>query len=67
MDGGIEPHALERIIQEMVKRGRLPRPIPVTDVFKDDAVREGYRDVSTRAELKPAFTKAITVLEKYGF
>ena len=29
MDGGIERHALERIIQEMVKRGRLERPIPV--------------------------------------
>jgi hypothetical protein len=51
----------------MVKRGRLERPISIGDVFKDDAVRDAYRDVSTRAELKPAFNAAMTVLEKYGF
>jgi hypothetical protein len=67
MDGGIERHALERIIQEMVKRGRLGSPIPVQEVFKDDAVSEAYREVSTRGELQPAFNKAMTVLNKYGF
>jgi len=51
----------------MVKRGRLERPIPVQEVFKDDAVSDAYRDVSTRGELKPAFNKVMTVLEKYGF
>ena len=34
VDGGIERQALDRIIQEMVKRGRLERPLPVEDVFK---------------------------------
>jgi hypothetical protein len=67
MDGGIERHALERIIQEMVKRGRLGSPIPVQEVFKDDAVSDAYREVSTRGELQPAFNKAMTVLNKYGF
>jgi ABC-type nitrate/sulfonate/bicarbonate transport system substrate-binding protein len=67
MDGGIERHALERIIQEMVKRGRLERPIPVQEVFKDDAVRDAYREVSTRGELKHAFNKAMAAVEKYGF
>jgi hypothetical protein len=67
MDGGIERHALERIIGEMVKRDRLERPVPVEEVFKDDAVQEAYREVSTRGELKPAFNKALAVLEKYGF
>ena len=67
MDGGIERPALERIIGEMVKRGRLERPIPVGEVFKDDAVREAYRDVSTRGELKPAFNNAMAAVEKYGF
>jgi ABC-type dipeptide/oligopeptide/nickel transport system, ATPase component len=67
MDGGIERHALERIIQEMVKRGRLERPISVGEVFKDDAVQDAYRDISTRGELKPAFNKAMAVLERYGF
>jgi hypothetical protein len=67
MDGGIERHALERIIEEMVKRGRLERPIPVQEVFKDDAVRDAYSEVSTRGELKPAFNKAMTTVEKYGF
>jgi hypothetical protein len=51
----------------MVKRGRLERPVPVEEVFKDDAVQEAYREVSTRGELKPAFNKALAVLEKYGF
>jgi ABC-type nitrate/sulfonate/bicarbonate transport system substrate-binding protein len=67
MDGGIERHALERIMQEMVKRGRLKSPIAVGEVFKDAAVCEAYREVSTRAELKPAFSAAAAVLEKYGF
>ena len=67
MDGGIERHALERIIQEMVKRGRLERAIPVEDVFKDDAVRDAYREVSTRPELGTAHGNAMAVLEKYGF
>ena len=67
MDGGIERPALERIIGEMVKRGRLERPIPVGEVFNDDAVRDAYREVSTREELKPAFNKAMAAVEKYGF
>ena len=49
MDGGIERQALERIIQEMVKRGRLERPVPVEKVFRDEAVRDAYREVSSRA------------------
>jgi ABC-type nitrate/sulfonate/bicarbonate transport system substrate-binding protein len=67
MDGGIERQALDRIIQEMVKRRRLERPLPVEEVFRDDAVRDAYRDVSKRAKLKPAFDKAMAAVEKYGF
>ncbi|HKY08909.1 MAG TPA: ABC transporter substrate-binding protein [Candidatus Binatia bacterium] len=67
MDGGVEPQALERIIQEMVKRDRLERPVAVADVFKDDAVRAAYRDVSSRASLQPSFNAAMAVVERYGF
>jgi ABC-type nitrate/sulfonate/bicarbonate transport system substrate-binding protein len=67
MDGGVEPQAIDRIIQEMVKRGRLERPISRDEVLKDQAVREAYRDVSTRAKLKPAFDAATATVEKYGF
>ncbi|HUF40861.1 MAG TPA: ABC transporter substrate-binding protein, partial [Verrucomicrobiae bacterium] len=67
MDGGIERHALERIIQEMVKGGRLAGAIPVEEVFRDQAVRDAYREVSGRLELQTAHTAAMTVLEKYGF
>ena len=67
IDGGIERHALERIMQEMVKRGRLKQPLPVHDLFKDDAVREAYREVSSRAKLKPNYDKAMAVVEQYGF
>ena len=67
MDGGIERQALERIVQEMVKRGRLERPVPVEKVFRDEAVRDAYREVSSRAKLKPAFDTAMAAIEKYGF
>jgi hypothetical protein len=59
--------ALDRIIQEMAKRGRLERALPVGEVLRDEAVREAYREVSSRAELKPAFDMAMAVVEKYGF
>jgi ABC-type nitrate/sulfonate/bicarbonate transport system substrate-binding protein len=67
MDGGIERHALDRIIQEMVKRGRLERPLSVEEVFKDQAVRDAYREVSGRSQLKSSFDKAMAAVEKYGF
>jgi ABC-type nitrate/sulfonate/bicarbonate transport system substrate-binding protein len=67
MDGGIELQALERIIQEMVKRGRLARPLAVEEVFRDDAVRDAYREISNRTKLKPAFDAAMATVEKYGF
>ena len=67
MDGGIERQALERIIQEMVKRGRLPRPLRVEEVFQDDAVQQAYREVSNRTTLKPALDTAMATVEKYGF
>jgi hypothetical protein len=67
VDGGIERQALDRITQEMVKRGRLERPLPLEEVFKDEAVRDAYEEVSTRADLKPAFNTAMRAVEKYGF
>ena len=67
MDGGIERRALDRIIQEMVKRGRLARALPVEELFRDEAVRDAYREVSNRAKLKPAFDTAMAAVEKYGF
>lgn len=67
IDGGIERQALERIMQEMVKRGRLKQPLPVGDLFKDDAVRQAYQEVSSRAKLKPNYDKAMAVVEQYGF
>jgi hypothetical protein len=51
----------------MVKRGRLERALPVEELFRDDAVRDAYREVSSRAKLKPAFDTAMAAVEKYGF
>ena len=51
----------------MVKRGRLECALTVEDVFRDQAVREAYREVSNRAKLKPAFDTALAIVEKYGF
>jgi ABC-type nitrate/sulfonate/bicarbonate transport system substrate-binding protein len=67
VDGGIERQTLDRIIQEMVKRGRLERPLPVEEVFKDGAVRDAYREISSRANLKSAFDTAMAAVQKYGF
>jgi ABC-type nitrate/sulfonate/bicarbonate transport system substrate-binding protein len=67
MDGGIETQALERIMGEMVKRGRLEHPLAVGEVYNGDAVRDAYREVSSRAKLKPAFDTAMAAVEKYGF
>jgi ABC-type nitrate/sulfonate/bicarbonate transport system substrate-binding protein len=67
IDGGIEGQALERIMQEMVKRGKLKQALPLHDLFKDDAVRQAYREVSGRAQLKPNYDKAMAVVERYGF
>ena len=67
IDGGIERQALERIMQEMVKRGRLEQALALYDLFKDDAVRQAYQEVSSRAKLKPNYDKAMAVVEQYGF
>ena len=67
IDGGIERSALERMMREMVTRGKLDRTIPVDDLFKDEAVTKAYREVSTREKLKPAFNSAMAVVDKYGF
>ena len=67
IDGGIEGRALERIMQEMMKRGRLKQALPLHDLFKDDAVRQAYQEVSGRAKLKPNYDKAMAVVEQYGF
>lgn len=67
VDGGVERPALDRIIQEMIKRGRLEHPLPVEDVLRDSAVRTAYQEVSSRANLKSAFGTAMAAVEKYGF
>lgn len=67
IDGGIAPPAVERIVGEMVKAGKLARAIPVEEILRDGAVKEAYREVSARAELKPAHDKALAAQEKYGF
>jgi hypothetical protein len=67
IDGAVAPSAIERIVDEMVKNGKLARPIPVKDILRDDAVKEAYREVIARPELKPALNIALAAQEKYGF
>jgi ABC-type nitrate/sulfonate/bicarbonate transport system substrate-binding protein len=67
IDGGIAPSAIERIVAEMVKAGKLARAIPVKDILRDDAVTEAFRQVSARPELQPALNVALAAQEKYGF
>ncbi|HEV8721098.1 MAG TPA: ABC transporter substrate-binding protein [Candidatus Binatia bacterium] len=67
IDGGVAPSAIERIVDEMVKRGKLTRSIPVKDILRDEPVKEAYREVSARPELKSALNIALAAQEKYGF
>ncbi len=67
IDGAVAPAAIERIVGEMVKAGKLARAIPVEEILRDGAVKEAYREVSARKELKPALAVALAAQEKYGF
>ncbi|MSP37299.1 MAG: hypothetical protein EXR70_02245 [Deltaproteobacteria bacterium] len=67
IDGAVAATAIERIVGEMVKSGKLATPIAVKEILRDDAVIAAYRDVSRRNELQPAFNIALAAQEKYGF
>jgi hypothetical protein len=67
IDGAVAPSAIERIVGEMVKAGKLPRSMAVEDILRDGPVKEAYRQVSARAELKPALNIALAAQQKYGF
>jgi ABC-type nitrate/sulfonate/bicarbonate transport system substrate-binding protein len=67
IDGGIAPAAVQRIADEMVKSGKLTRSMSAKDIVRDDAVKQAFKEVSSRAELKTAFGIAVAAQEKYGF
>jgi ABC-type nitrate/sulfonate/bicarbonate transport system substrate-binding protein len=67
IDGGIAPAAVQRIADEMVKSGKLSRSMSAKDIVRDDAIKQAFREVSSRAELKTAFGIAVAAQEKYGF
>jgi ABC-type nitrate/sulfonate/bicarbonate transport system substrate-binding protein len=67
IDGGIAPAAVQRIADEMVKFSKLSRPMSAKDIVRDDAVKQAFKEVSRRAELKTAFGIALAAQEKYGF
>jgi hypothetical protein len=51
----------------MIKKGTLANAIPVTNILRDDAVSEAFREVSARPELRSALNIALGAKEKYGF
>src|SRR5918999_1054678 len=55
IDGGITAEAVQRITDDMVKSGKLSRPIAAKEILRDDAVKQAYREVSSRPELKKPF------------
>jgi ABC-type nitrate/sulfonate/bicarbonate transport system substrate-binding protein len=67
IDGGITEEAVQRIADEMVKSGKLSRPMAAKDILRDDAVKQAYREVSSRPELKKSLGIALAAQEKYGF
>lgn len=67
IDGGIAPAAVQRIADEMVKSGKLSRSMSAKDIVRDDAVKQAFKEVSSRAEQKTAFGIAVAAQEKYGF
>src|ERR1041385_886205 len=48
IDGGIAGSAVERIVAEMVKAGKLKQTMPVSEILRDDAVKRAYAEVSSR-------------------
>jgi len=67
IDGAVAPAAIERIVGEMVKAGKLKQALPVQEILRDSAVIEAFREVSARPQLKAAYGKALAAQEKYGF
>lgn len=67
IDGGVEPTAIERITDEMLRSGKLSNSISVKEILRDAPVIEAYRDVSGRSDLKAALQTALAAQEKYGF
>jgi polyhydroxyalkanoate synthesis regulator phasin len=67
VDGGIAPEAVQRIADEMVTSGKLSQPISAKDILRDDAVKQAYREISSRSELRTAISIALAAQEKYGF
>jgi len=67
IDGGIAPEAVQRIADDMVKSGKLAQPMSAKEILRDDAVKQAYREVSSRADLKTPFGIALAAQEKYGF
>jgi len=67
IDGAIAPSAIERIVGEMVKAGKLTRALPVKEILRDGPVAEAYGDVSARPALMPALNIALAAQAKYGF
>ena len=67
IDGGIAPEAVKRIADDMVKSGKIAQPMSAKDILRDDTVKQAYREVSSRADLKTPFGIALAAQEKYGF
>jgi ABC-type nitrate/sulfonate/bicarbonate transport system substrate-binding protein len=67
IDGGIAPAAVQRAADEMLKSGKLSRFMSAKEIVRDAAVKQSFREVSSRAELKTAFGIAVAAQEKYGF
>jgi ABC-type nitrate/sulfonate/bicarbonate transport system substrate-binding protein len=67
IDGAVAPTAIERIVREMVKAGKLKQAIPVREILRNSAVVDAFREVSARPQLKAAYDKALAAQEKYGF
>ncbi len=67
IDGGITSEAVQRIAGDMVKAGKLSRPMSAKAILRDEAVKAAYKEVSGRPELKSPFGIALAAQEKYGF
>jgi ABC-type nitrate/sulfonate/bicarbonate transport system substrate-binding protein len=67
IDGGVAPDAIERIAKEMADCGKLDRALSIGEILRDGPVTAAYRELSSRAALKPALNTALAAVEKYGF
>jgi ABC-type nitrate/sulfonate/bicarbonate transport system substrate-binding protein len=67
IDGAVSAAELKTVMDDLVARGQLARPLPVDEVMEGSLVKQAYEELSRRLELQSALAVTKRAVEKYGF